>query len=470
MVDRRRAVEAVSALAREIVTGFELAGLAVGVVRDGEAVYANGFGVKSLETGEPITPDSMFRVASVTKPFVATAVMQLVEEGAVQLDAPVVEFLPYFRLNDERYAQITVRHLLNHTSGLPRSFEEPEADDDRERYIRRNAGVRLSASPGNQFGYSNLGYEVLGEVVARVSGLRFEDYVESRVLAPVHMHASTLRSERVDARLEALPHLNGPHPILGPAVPQHSVHAPSGGLVSSAREMCNWAIANLNEGRFRGGRIVEARSYGELWNRSGPSQDESAAGLGWFFGEHRGHHTVQHGGSTTGYESCLILVPDWEAAVVVLTNSYPVPKGGIALALLDAVLGHTPERPRPLVLHQIYPTLIHEGRRAAIAQYEALKVDHPDDYDFGSAQFYQIGWANLLSALKKPNEAIEVIELAVAIHPESDAYHHVLALAYDECDETAQAIRSLKRCLALNPAHQGASDMLTRLRREKEQT
>jgi tetratricopeptide (TPR) repeat protein len=150
--------------------------------------------------------------------------------------------------------------------------------------------------------------------------------------------------------------------------------------------------------------------------------------------------------------------------VVVLTNSHPVPAEAIAVALLDTVLGHTPEPARPLVLHEIYPTLMHEGRQAAIEKYEALRVDRPDDYDFNAAQFYQVGWANLLTALKMPKEAIEVIELAVAIHADSDAYHHLLALAYDEFDDRAQAIRCLERCLALNPDHQGATEMLVRMR------
>jgi len=230
--------------------------------------------------------------------------------------------------------------------------------------------------------------------------------------------------------------------------------------------MCNWAIVNLNQGRFGEEQLLDSHSYGALWNPSTPSHGEVVTGLGWFLGEHRGHRIVQKGGSTTGYETSLILVPDSATAVVVMTNSYPVPKEAIALAFLDIALGYTPQLPRPLVLHQIYPTLIHDGRQAAIAQYEALTVEHPDDYDFNAAQFYQIGWANLLATLKRPKEAVEVIELAVAIHPESDAYHHLLALAYNECSDTAQAIRCLQRCLVLNPGHQGASDMLAKLRQE----
>src|SRR5882757_119780 len=213
MVDRRWAAETTSAVAREMVTTLELAGLAVGVVKDGEIVYLDGFGLQSIETGAAITADSMFRVASVTKTLVATAIVQLVEEGKVRLEAPLVEYAPYFRLDDQRYTQITVGHLLNHTAGLPRSYNEPAADDDQERYIRRNTDIRLSTPPGDNFSYSNFGYDLLGGVIAKVSGRGFEDYVEDRLLTPLNMHASTFRPERVDKRLEARPHLSGPHPI-----------------------------------------------------------------------------------------------------------------------------------------------------------------------------------------------------------------------------------------------------------------
>src|SRR5882757_1518036 len=286
MVDRRWAAETTSAVAREMVTTLELAGLAVGVVKDGEIVYLDGFGLQSIETGAAITADSMFRVASVTKTLVATAIVQLVEEGKVRLEAPLVEYAPYFRLDDERYTQI-----------------------------------RLSTPPGDRFSYSNFGYDLLGGVIAKVSGRGFEDYVEDRLLTPLNMHASTFRPERVDKRLEARPHLSGPHPILSPVVPQHPLRAPSGGLASNAHEMCNWAIVNLNQGRFGEEQILDSQSYGALWNPSAPSHGEVVTGLGWFLGEHRGRRIVQKGGSTTGYETSLILVPDGATAAVVMTTS-----------------------------------------------------------------------------------------------------------------------------------------------------
>src|SRR3712207_1747798 len=106
----------VQPFAQHVVESFGLAGLAIGMVKSGELVYAQGFGVRSLDSQEPVTPRSLFHLASVSKPFVATAIVQLVEQGQIALDAPIVTYLPYFRLKDPRYKDITVRQMLTHTA------------------------------------------------------------------------------------------------------------------------------------------------------------------------------------------------------------------------------------------------------------------------------------------------------------------------------------------------------------------
>ncbi len=110
---------------QEIMTRWDIPGLAAGIVEGDEIVYAKGFGVQSLETQAPVTLDSVFCIQSVSKCFVATAVMQLVERGKLDLDAPIVQYLPYFQMDDERYRQITIRQALSHTSGMP-DLEETE--------------------------------------------------------------------------------------------------------------------------------------------------------------------------------------------------------------------------------------------------------------------------------------------------------------------------------------------------------
>jgi CubicO group peptidase (beta-lactamase class C family) len=129
---------------QEIVARWGIPGLAVGIVQDDEIVYAKGFGVQSLETQTPVTLDSIFCVASVSKAFVATAVVQLAERGKINLDAPIVQYLPYFQLDDERYPQITSRQILSHTSGMP-DMDESEYDELVHSFINFWGKAKLEA-------------------------------------------------------------------------------------------------------------------------------------------------------------------------------------------------------------------------------------------------------------------------------------------------------------------------------------
>ena len=159
------AIQKLEALADEAIQSKMAAGLAVGVVRDGEVVYTKGFGVRDANTGEPVTEHTLFHTASISKTFVATALVQLMERGKVDLDHPVVRYLPYFRLNDPRCEQITVRQMLTHTSGMPDTgdyaWDRPQYDDDElENYVRSLAPLKLDANPGERHAYSNIAYEV----------------------------------------------------------------------------------------------------------------------------------------------------------------------------------------------------------------------------------------------------------------------------------------------------------------------
>jgi len=142
-----------------IMKSFELSGLAVGIVKKGENAYTKGFGVKNIATREPITPTSLFHMASISKTFVCTAIMQLIEKGKISLSAPVVTYLPYFKLDDDRYSSITIQQMLSHLSGMPDvdsyHWDQPEYDDGAlERYVRSLSHNKLIAAPGEKFSYS----------------------------------------------------------------------------------------------------------------------------------------------------------------------------------------------------------------------------------------------------------------------------------------------------------------------------
>jgi hypothetical protein len=178
---------------QEIIARWGIPGMAVGIVQGDEIVYAKGFGVQSMKTQTPVTVDSIFCTASVSKCFVATAIMQLAERGQINLDAPLVQYLPYFQMDDERHRQILIRQILSHTSGMPDMADDeydeflshPEWDDGAaERYTRSLVDKKLIANPGERFSYSNIAYNVLGDVIAKVSGKSFGSLGISVIVLP----------------------------------------------------------------------------------------------------------------------------------------------------------------------------------------------------------------------------------------------------------------------------------------------
>ena len=228
-------------------------GFAICIVENGKVIYAKGFGIAKLGDDKPITSKSLFHMASVTKPFVATAIMQLVERGKVNLDAHVTEYLPYFRMKDERFATITLRQMLAHISGMPDvedyKWDKPEYDDRAlERYVGSLSDLSLIATPGEKFQYSNMAFEILGDVIAKVSGGSFESYIQRNILTPLGMKHSTLLISEANQKLLTSPHVPGESGVIVSKVfPYNRAHAPSSTLYSNIDDMNRWAIANLNQ-------------------------------------------------------------------------------------------------------------------------------------------------------------------------------------------------------------------------------
>ena len=325
-------------------------GLAIAVVEGNRIVYAHGFGVKRLGKDGPITTRSLFHIASITKPFVATSLMQLVEKGKVDLDAPVVRYLPYFRMADERYRTITVRQMVTHSSGMPDvddyEWDKPQYDDGSlERYVRSLSDRTLLFAPGEKFKYSNMAFEILGDVIAKVSGQSFDDYVQDQILTPLGMKDSTLLVRRADAQLLTWGHeldAQG-RPFPSRVFPYNRIHSPSSNLHANALDMARWAIANMNHGELDGRRILQASTHELMWKRATPSP----VGISWFLGEYRGTAMVGHSGGDTGYATDLAMLPEKKIAVVWMMNSDWRGSRGLTPAALDVALGREPQPIQP---------------------------------------------------------------------------------------------------------------------------
>jgi CubicO group peptidase (beta-lactamase class C family) len=456
---------------QHVVASFGLAGLAIGIVKSGELVYTQGFGVRNLDTQQPVTPRSLFHLASVSKTFVATAIVQLVEQGKMALDAPIVTYLPYFRLKDPRDKEITVRHMLSHASGMPDAVEfhwhAPEDDEAAlERYVRSLADEALIAAPGEKYAYSNIAFDVLGDVIAKVSGQTFEAYVKTHLLDPLEMHDSTFLRRDVSPDLAVTPHFGAPLRVLAGAYPYHRAHAPSGMLHSSVQEMGRWAIANLNRGRFKGQQIVQPESYNLLWQpyvQTGQKGWEEAVGLSWFFGAHRGRPIIHHGGSDPGFGSHLVLVPAEDAAVVVLTNDNTAANGIVTDAAVDILLGVEPQMPKIPITLPVAATLAAAGPEAAIEQYRRLQSTQPEHYDAHPSRFLDATWGAI--EVHRADAVLPLAKLWVTLQPDASEAYEMLGWAYMLQGEKELAADNLRRALTLDPEAWHAGRLLQQLGR-----
>ena len=228
-------------------------------------------------------------------------------------------------MDDERYRDIKIRQMLSHTSGIPDTtnyhWDKPEYDDGAlERFVRSTADQKLVFAPGEKFAYSNTAYEILGDVIAKVSGESFEDYVQHHILTPLGMKDSTLLVREANPQLLTSPHVeeNGKL-VVSKIFPYNRAHAPSSTLYSNIEDMSRWAIANLNHGELDGRRILK-RETAELMWQPVVSAFNMKEGISWFTKDLQGHRLVMHDGGDVGFESRLMLAPDDSVAVVAMSN------------------------------------------------------------------------------------------------------------------------------------------------------
>lgn len=368
---------------REILHRHPAVGLAVTVLRDG-AVEHHLHGLADLGTGESVEADTVFRIGSVTKTMTAIAVMQLVERGLVDLDAPATEVLRSFRLTSARpaYRPATPRHLLTHTAGIPEvvrlrdlfhptwgpffarpallSVEPGAPMPSLADYYR--GGLRVVAEPGSTFAYSNHGFATLGQIVEDVTGLPMDRYLREAVFDPLGMTDShLLRSERVRTRL-ATAYAFGRRGAL-PVPDREWIGAAGGGVYSTPSDMARYAAALLNGGANEDGRVLAPETLASMMAphyRTGTRLP--MLGLSFFLTRAAGYRLVAHDGILPGFHATMVLAPDVGAGVVLLTNGSPGAMAWMpaeARRLVLRVLGATEPVPPSDVPHrpELWPSL-----------------------------------------------------------------------------------------------------------------
>ncbi len=450
----------------KIMQKIDIPGMAIAVVQDGAVIYSKAFGVRNIAAQTELAEDHIFHMASVSKPFVATAIMQLVERGKMKLDDPVTTYLPYFQLADDRYQQITIRQMLNHTSGMPdvRDYEwdKPQQDEGAaERYVRSLTTENMIAAPGETWRYSNMAFDALGDVIAKVSGMSFEEYVKTNILLPLGMKQSSFLQPDIAPSLRTTPHVWQFKPIVSQVYPYNRRHAPSSTLNANVTEMTRWMLANLNHGELDGKRILKADSYDILWQPSAQVNEELNVGLSWFLGSYKGNKIVFHSGGDTGYRSQLVLLPEKNIGVVLACNYDRAPTGDIRNGILDILLGETPQIPRLSIASVFASVYAEKGIEAAKAHYHKLANEAPDEYIFGDGELNRLGYFFLQA--KQVSQAIEVFKFNVELYPEVANTYDSLGEGYMIAGNKVAAIFNYRLSLEKDPGNENAVEMLKRL-------
>jgi CubicO group peptidase (beta-lactamase class C family) len=318
---------------------FDVPGIAVAIIKDGKIIHSRGYGVRSLNTKQKMDEKTLFGIASNSKAFTVAALGILINEGKLKWDDRVTDYIPEFRLYDPYVTEaFSIRDLLTHRSGLGLGAGDlmfwPDSNNFSKKDIIHNLRYLKPVSPfRTKYDYDNLLYIVAGEVIARVSGISWEDFIETRILQPLGMNSSAANFNR----------LKDPSNVIDPHAPVNGVVQvirrdfsvtanAAGGIYSNITDMAKWVTMQLSHGKYgegAGKQLFSAEAQEEMWTpqtiipvhgTTTYNTHFAAYGLGWVVGDEKGYKQVSHTGGLAGIVTQVMMVPELNLGIIVFTN------------------------------------------------------------------------------------------------------------------------------------------------------
>lgn len=325
----------IDSVAEKTLTTFNVPGVAVAVIKDGKVIHAKGYGVRSIKTNQKVDENTLFGVASNTKAITAAALGILVDEKKITWDTKVTDVIPEFKMYDPYVtSEFTVRDLLTHRSGLGLGAGDlmiwPDSSTvTKSQMIHNLRYLKPVSSFRTKYDYDNLLYIVAGDVVARVSGISYEDFIETRIIKPLGMNKTAASWYRLKDKSNVI---DGHAPYEGKLLPVGlsfgEVANAAGGIYSSVTDMSKWVIAMLNGGKYGENldkKLFSPAIHKELWTpqtiiAGGNPASFSSYGLGWFLSNVNGNFQATHTGGLSGIVTQVTILPDLKLGIIVLTN------------------------------------------------------------------------------------------------------------------------------------------------------
>lgn len=353
---------------------FDVPGIAVAVVKDGKIIHAKGYGVRSLNTKLPVDENTLFGIASNTKAFTVAALGILVDDGKIKWDDKVTDYIPEFKMYDPYVtAEFTIRDLLTHRSGLGLGAGDlmfwPDSNNfTKEEMIHNLRYLKPVSSFRTKYDYDNNLYMVAGEVIARVSGMSWENFIQKNILDALGMTQSApaydLLKDKSDV-IDAHAPVDG---VVKVIARDHNMNLDAaGGIYSNLADMCKWIIMQMNDGVYdTDKKLLNAATHEEMWTPQTiiPVHGETpynthfaSYGLGWFLSDVHGYKQCTHTGGLAGIVTQVTLIPELKLGIIVFTNQ----QSGAAFASVTNIIKDSYFGMKPRDWIKIYKERSDEG-------------------------------------------------------------------------------------------------------------
>jgi CubicO group peptidase (beta-lactamase class C family) len=338
-------------LIEQSLEDYQVPGLAVGFIVDGELVYAKGFGVRDIEKKLPVTSNTIFSIGSCTKAFTAFLTGIYVDRGWIGWDTPLVEVIPDFRLWDcQSTYQMTFRDLLTHRSGLPRhDFVWYNAKMTRSELMEKLRYLEPVCPLGQRYIYNHLMYLPIGVALEKLSGDTWEEMVSEEILKPLGMDSTNFSVHAMEQSSDyALPYIEKHHKLKKMTFRDISVTGPGGAINSNIEDLAVWLKMHLAQGIYKGINLIQSSTLQEMLvpqiiTTGAPEAQDTAFssyGLGWGMLSYRGHYLISHDGGVDGFTSVVGLLPQEKIGIIVLANkNLTLLPRLISMQALDKLLG-----------------------------------------------------------------------------------------------------------------------------------
>lgn len=352
---------------QKVLETFEVPGMSIAIVKDGKPLLAKGFGVKRMGQQDRVDEQTLFPIASNSKAFTATALALLVEEGKITWDAPIANYMPTFKMGDPYItSQMTIKDLLVHRSGIGAYagdlLQFPPSNYTRAEIVSKIQYLPLVNSFRNSYAYDNIFYLLAGEIIEKVSGLPWEDFIKQRIMNKVGMENSITRASLFKTKNNT----SASHARFDGVVKEVTnfseagigdITNPAGGIASNAVDMSKWMITQLDSGRLHNGqRLFKPPTATMLWKGVTPmpvpvvpsylklsQMDYQLYALGFYTYNYRSERAIVHGGKLDGFVSRVFMIPGRDLGITILTNQE---EGGAISAIINHVIDHFIEAPK----------------------------------------------------------------------------------------------------------------------------